>query len=46
MANYLAALSSGGPVHLMVGDPAIGGRFFYNESLTGVNFNNVSTPRA
>ena len=44
MANYLAAFASGTPVHLMVGDPAIGGRFFYNESLTGVNFNNVSTP--
>ncbi len=44
MANYLAAFASGTPVHLMVGDPSIGGRFFYNESLTGVNFNNVSTP--
>ena len=44
MANYLARFASGGPVHLMVGDPAIGGRFFYNDSLTGVNFDNVSTP--
>jgi hypothetical protein len=42
-ANYLAVLSTGAPVHLMVGDPAIDGRFFYNDELTGVNFENVST---
>jgi hypothetical protein len=44
MANYLAPLSTGAPVHLMVGDPSIGGRFFYNDALTGVNFENASTP--
>jgi hypothetical protein len=44
MTNYLAAFSTGAPVHLMVGDPSIGGRFFYNSALTGVNFENVSTP--
>jgi hypothetical protein len=43
-ANYIAELSTGAPVHLMVGDPDIEGRFFYNDSITGVNFENVSTP--
>jgi hypothetical protein len=44
MTNYLAPFAAPGPVHLMVGDPSIGGRFFYNDALTGVNFANVSTP--
>ena len=44
MTNYLAAFSTGAPVHLMVGDPAIGGRFFYNDAVNGVNFENVSMP--
>lgn len=44
MTNYLAGFSSGAPVHLMIGDPSIGGRFFYNETLTGLNFENVPTP--
>jgi hypothetical protein len=44
IANYLAAFSTGAPVHLMVGDPSIEGRFFYNDALTGVNFENASTP--
>jgi len=44
LANYLAASSTGAPVHVMVGYPSIGGRFFYNDSLTGKNFENVSTP--
>jgi hypothetical protein len=44
MTNYLATFATGGPVHLMVGDPSIGGRFFYNEALTGYNFENVPTP--
>ena len=44
MANYLAAQSTGAPVHLMVGDASIGGHFFYNDTLTGFNYDNVSTP--
>jgi hypothetical protein len=44
MASYLARFAAGAPVHLMVGDPSIAGRFFYNDELTGVNFENVSTP--
>jgi hypothetical protein len=44
MASYLAQWAAGTPVHLMVGDPSIAGRFFYNDELTGVNFDNLSTP--
>lgn len=44
MAQYLSAFSTGAPVHLMVGDPSIEGRFFYNDSLTGVNFENAPMP--
>jgi hypothetical protein len=44
MIDYLAGFSTGAPVHLMVGDPSIGGRFYYNDALTGVNFENLSTP--
>lgn len=43
LAEYLDRMSSGTPVNLMVGDPAIEGRFFYNDALTGVNFETVST---
>jgi hypothetical protein len=44
MANYLSGFATGAPVHVMVGAPAIGGRFFYNDTLTGFNYDNVSTP--
>jgi hypothetical protein len=44
MANYLAGFAGGAPVPLMVGDPSIEGRFFYNDALTGVNFETVPTP--
>jgi hypothetical protein len=44
MADYLSTFATGGPVRLMVGDPSIGGRFFYNDALTGYNFDNVPTP--
>jgi hypothetical protein len=44
MANYLSGFATGAPVHVMVGAPAIGGRFFYNDTLTGLNHDNVSTP--
>jgi hypothetical protein len=44
MANYLSGFATGAPVHVMVGDPSINGRFFYNDALTGFNYDNVSTP--
>jgi hypothetical protein len=44
MANYLRGFDSGVEAHVMTGDPAIGGRFFYNEELTGMNFENGKMP--
>jgi hypothetical protein len=44
LANYLTGFAGTAPVHLMVGAPSIEGRFFYNDALTGVNFDNESTP--
>jgi hypothetical protein len=38
MANYLRALDNGTPTDTMVGAPSIGGHFFYNDDLTGYNF--------
>ena len=38
IANYLRALDNGTPTDTMIGAPAIGGRFFYNDDLTGHNF--------
>jgi hypothetical protein len=38
MANYLGALDNGTPTDTMIGAPAIGGHFFYNDELTGHNF--------
>jgi len=38
MANYLRNLDSGASADTMFGDPSIGGRFFYNDELTGHNF--------
>jgi hypothetical protein len=38
MANYLRALDNGTPTDTMIGAPAIGGHFFYNDDLTGYNF--------
>jgi hypothetical protein len=35
---YLRRFDKGLPVGSMVGPPSIGGRFFYNEDLTGFNF--------
>jgi hypothetical protein len=44
MVDYLRRLSTGAGVRLMIGDPAIEGRFFYNADLTGVNFATAMTP--
>lgn len=38
MANYLRAFDRGATAEAMIGDPAIGGRFFYNDQMTGLNF--------
>jgi hypothetical protein len=46
MANYLRGFDTGGPIHTMHGDPAIGGHFFYNSELTGRNFENRTQPLA
>jgi hypothetical protein len=38
MANYLRAFDTGASADTMYADPAIGGHFFYNDELTGLNF--------
>ena len=38
MANYLRALDNGTPTDTMIGPPSIRGRFFYNDDITGLNF--------
>jgi len=38
LADYVLRFGSGAPVDTMVGPPAINGRFFYNDDLSGFNF--------
>lgn len=38
MATYLARFGGGQPLDVMIGPPEIGGRFFYNDDLSGFNF--------
>ena len=38
MANYLRGFDTGSSADTMFGDVSIGGRFFYNDELTGHNF--------
>jgi hypothetical protein len=38
MANYLRAFDRGATAEAMIGDRSIRGRFFYNEAMTGLNF--------
>ena len=38
IAAYLTAQDSGAAFDMLVGPPAIKGRFFYNEDMTGLNF--------
>ncbi len=38
MARYLAGFGGGRPLDVMIGAPGIAGRFFYNDDLTGFNF--------
>ena len=44
LANYLRAFDTGASADTMHGDPSIGGRFFYNEDLSGLNFERNSVP--
>src|SRR5687767_5101562 len=46
IASYLLAFDTGAPAHTMFGDPAIRGRFWYNDDLTGLNFENRQQPLA
>lgn len=38
LKEYLAALASGAPVEVFFGAPAIAGKYFYKEDLSGFNF--------
>ena len=38
VAAYIARFDSGRPAEVLVGPPEIGGHYFYNEALTGCNF--------
>jgi hypothetical protein len=38
LASYIRERDRGRPVETLAGDPAIRGRFFYNDDLTGLNF--------
>jgi hypothetical protein len=38
MADYLRAFDTGASAEAMIGDPSIRGRFFYNDAMTGLNF--------
>lgn len=38
MADYLLGFDRGAPASVMVGAPAIGGRFFYRDDMRGFNF--------
>src|SRR5437764_2298790 len=42
--DYLASFDSGRPVVGFTGAPEIGGRFFYNEDITGLNFESRRVP--
>lgn len=46
MVDYLRGFSTGANVNVMTAGPEIGGRFFYNADLTGLNFENTVAPLA
>jgi hypothetical protein len=43
-SSYLKRFYAGGPVVAMLGLPDIGGRFFYNDDLSGFNYRPVHAP--
>jgi hypothetical protein len=44
IADYLRCLDAGVSADTMIGDPSIGGRFFYNDDLSGLNFERRPQP--
>jgi hypothetical protein len=46
ITGYLRSFDNGSAAHTMVGAPSIRGRFFYNEALTGLNFEVSQQPLA
>ena len=46
LVNYLRGFDTGSSAETMHGDPSIGGRFFYNEDLSGLNFERTTMPLA
>lgn len=46
IAEYIAGLDCGRPAHVMIGAPAIGGRFFYSDDMRGFNFERQALPLA
>lgn len=46
LTDYLNGLDNGQPVETLVGRPEIGGRFFYNEAMDGLNFGKRPQPLA
>lgn len=44
VAEYIAGLDCGRPTDVMIGAPAIGGRFFYSDDMRGFNFQRKPAP--
>jgi hypothetical protein len=44
IAEYIAAFDRGHPADVMIGAPAIGGRFFYSDDMRGFNFQRKAVP--
>ncbi|WOJ92083.1 cupin-like domain-containing protein [Congregibacter variabilis] len=42
--DYMLMLDSGQAVYTVAGEPAIKGRFFYDQQLQGVNFGSIASP--
>ncbi len=43
---YLGAMATQTPINIFVGPPGIGGRYYYNDDLTGFNFTQENLPFA
>lgn len=44
VARYIAGFDRGKPTEVMIGPPAIGGRFFYGDDMRGFNFHREQVP--